>query len=238
MSVAVLTPIARAPHPEFVTSLIQTLGAFPETKWLHVTGHANTPRVRNLLTHWALTKTDCTDVVFIDDDIAWTPEGFARLVSHDVDVVAGAPQRRSDDTTFCGRLDYPDVQKSCGDLITGQAATAFMRIRRSALDALAPTRRTFSYRDDGEVRAYFDYDIYESPNGETSYVGEDFWFCDECRKNGIEVWIDPHIRLKHFHTIGLDACMADMMRETGYDGSQAGDLVNDEPVFRPHPSST
>lgn len=237
MSVAILTPIARAPHPEFVTSLIKTLGAFPGTQWLHVTGHANTPRVRNLLAHWALTKTDCTDVVFIDDDIAWTPTDFARLMSHDVDVVAGAPQRRSDDQTFCGRLDDPDRQKQHGELVSGQAATAFMRISRKAFEHLAPTRDWFEYRDDKNVKAYFDYDIGIAGNGQRAYVGEDFWFCDQCRENGIEVWIDPYVRLKHFHTVGLDLCMGDMMRKIDYDESQAGHLVSDQPVFRSHPTA-
>lgn len=237
MSAVILTPVARAPRPEFVTSLIKTLGAFPDTQWLHVVGHANTPRVRNLLAHWALTKTDATDIVFVDDDIAWEPEAFARLLSHDVDVVAGAPQRRSNDQTFCGRLDDAGVQKRHGELVSGQAATAFMRITRSAFDALAPTRRKFDYNDSVGVSAYFDYDIYQGPSGQTSYVGEDFWFCDECRKNGIDVWIDPHIRLKHFHTLGLDLCMADVMKEISHDEPASVDLVGHKPVFKPHPTA-
>jgi hypothetical protein len=241
MTAAILTPIGRSPHPDYVTSLIRTLGAFPDTQWLQVTGHANTPRVRNLLVHWALKNTDATDLVFIDDDIAWEPQAFERLLSHDVDIVAGAPARRSNDQSFCGRLDNPDVQKRHGELVSGQAATAFMRVTRKAYEHLAPTRRSFEYQDEADVKAFFDYDIGPTGAGQIGYVGEDFWFCDQANAQGLDVWIDPHIRLKHYHTMPLELCMADMMREESDDRHETdaarSNLVGYRPVHADHPSA-
>ena len=53
------------------------------------------PRARNLLVQHFLDSA-ATDLVFWDSDVAPDPGGFARLLSHDVDCVAGCYRTRSD----------------------------------------------------------------------------------------------------------------------------------------------
>ena len=45
---------------------------------------------------------------------------------------------------------------------------------------------------EGEIQSFFDFK--STPDG---YVGEDYLFCDRVHEIGMEVWIDPTIKLGH-----------------------------------------
>jgi len=224
--VFVLTPVARAPTPAFVDSIIRVIGQHSDelrVDWINAVGHANTPRVRNALCHQAL-KMGADEIVWIDDDIGFTPEAFHALLSHDVDVVAAAPQRR--DTTgkvkFCAHV-APDhktltVENHLGKypLLTGHGATAFMRIKRHVFERLQDKVDWYTHESTGndKVRAYFDYKIGPCPSGaEKSYNGEDYYFCQLCQDNNIDVWIDTVIPLDHWNMMPMREIMANHIFE-------------------------
>lgn len=217
--IAILTPIARAPMPEFMASIMNICGTAlfdepTEIAWLKAVGHANTPRVRNALAHTAL-NWGADELIWIDDDISFDRQAFLDLFKHDVDIVAGAPQRRSDDPStpikFCASLDNP--AKTLGDLLSGYAATAFLRTKRCVYDKMKPTLKTFTHENfKGDITAYFDYKIGPSPSGkEISYNGEDFYFCQVARDLGFDVWIDPTIQLSHWNNAPLSMKMSDAL---------------------------
>lgn len=208
MKISILTPIGRQPAPMFMESVLRLVGSVlgVELEFTHVDGHANTPRVRNILAYkaWA---SGADSVCFIDDDIEFGVEAFERLYSHDAPVVAGAPQRRGSEQFCCSIGDEPARR---GELISGRAATAFMRIDRPVLDRLAKEVECFAYEGVGDqIPAWFNYKIAPLRGGLNGFVGEDYYFSDLCKDSGIPVWIDPHIRLKHWQYAPLEGCLAD-----------------------------
>lgn len=211
--IAILTPVQRSVEADFTASLVRTIAALKsqaDIGWLHVVGHANLPRARNILVGKALAH-GFDDIVFIDSDIGWSPDAFARLfnVPDEAGIVAGAPQRRiKDQTSFCASVPAGPT-RALGDLVEGYAATAFLRIRREVFDFLADKVQEFEYRDEF-FRAFFNYRIDKNPSGKTvGFIGEDFYFCMLAKENGLDVWIDPKIELRHWNNAPLTEVMGD-----------------------------
>lgn len=217
--VVIMTPIARAPMPAFVDSIMRVVGSHQgvDIQWVNAVGHANTPRVRNILCHQAL-ELGADDLIWIDDDISFAPDALFQLLAHNVDVVAAAPQRRDlTGVTFCAHIDQPiksintsDVFDNIYPLLAGHAATAFMRVKRAVYEGLADKVGYFTHDacPGGEVRAFYDYKIGEGPSGTKDYIGEDYYFSQLAKENGYEVWIDPYIQLYHWNNAPMNELMA------------------------------
>lgn len=212
MKISVLTPISRQPAPAYMESVLRLTGAVSgvDLEWLHVDGHANTPRVRNILAYKAWLG-GADSICFIDDDIEFGQEAFERLYGHDVPVVAGAPRKRgSGRMEFCCKI-APDAPVR-GDLIAGDAATAFLRIDRPVLDHLAGKVKNFAYVGVGDhIPAWFNYDIAPCGADLNEFTGEDYYFSRLCREYGVPVWIDPHIELGHWQYGPLVGKLADVI---------------------------
>ncbi|MCI5043906.1 MAG: hypothetical protein MRY72_04355 [Aquisalinus sp.] len=209
--VAICTPIHRYTHADFTASLIKTYRAVKDPDnlaWLNMVGNANLAQARNILVSEAI-KRGVDDIVFIDSDIGWEPDAFAALFEAPQDclIVAGAPQRRDQqDIKFCSVVD--DKRATNGRLISGIAATAFMRIQARVFPMLKYAE-TYQHND-GETRAWFDYvRYYNQEHGISGFINEDFYFSMKSKEEGVENWIDPTIKLRHYNNIALTACMVD-----------------------------
>lgn len=204
---AICTPIHRFCEADFMGSLHQTMvAAGSECVWLHTIGHANLPRARNYLVAQARAK-GAESIVFVDSDIGWEVSAFAALFDapEDARVVAGIPQRRDSTLRFAGGLDRQGGKRN-GKVLSGIAGTSFLRIDTSVFDELES--KTESYTHDGiSYPAFFQTPI---QNGEL--LDEDVYFSRLCKRNGIEVWIDPAIPLRHWHSVPLTEVMADHIK--------------------------
>lgn len=238
-----MTPVSRNLEVPYTASLIRSMAEL-NCQWINIVGHANTPRARNILVHKAkkLMLNDGTpmfdDLVFIDADISWDSEGIQRMLAQPVFdptgnpcVVTGAPQRRTDDLKFCCNVDQGENQRVWNGMLSGMAATAFMRIPREVLEALdervSPEKlKEYVYQDESGIKPYFHYEICDLPNdprpGAQQYMGEDYYFCKLCRDHGINVWIDPNIRLSHWHNVALDKVLGDYMYPAEPEAGQKG----------------
>lgn len=205
--VAILTPVHRLVEADFLVSLHETLLGFPlPISWIHCRGHANLARARNYLTQEARDR-GVTDLVYIDSDIGWNAEAFISLFDTEARVIAGCPQRRDDKLGFCGIPDVP-IARTAWPLITGHAATAFLRVDASVFDELESKVPTYAYQD-REYPAFFQVGIRDG-----EMLDEDVWFSRLCRDNGIEVWLNPAIPLRHWHSQPLTEVMANRMKFT------------------------
>lgn len=158
-------------------------------------------RVRNLLAAMFF-ETDCTDIVWIDDDVSWNRGDLVRLINHPVDFVA-ATYRVKDDS----HVRYPlrwiddDLRNRKRDPQTGLIEVAavpfgFVRITREAMERFRDTRADMWFMDAGQ-KAWNLFDIvlkYGDPGG---YSGEDYVFCERFREAGGKVWLDPDISIGH-----------------------------------------
>lgn len=140
-------------------------------------------------------KTDCTDLLFIDSDIAFTVADVDRICSHDLDVVGGCyplKQEAEKPTLVLSLVDGAKHDENGLIECTG-IGTGFLRIRRSVFEKLAPHAKTFK-NDKGETEQ----DFFPSGVDDGKYWGEDLAFCRLWRKHGGKVWADYQIRLSHF----------------------------------------
>lgn len=143
---------------------------------------------------------DCTDLVFIDTDVYWDADELIRLLSHDVDVVAGAYPFKNDGGNFPLRWSSQGLVQQNGLWVVQAATAGFMRIRRNALERMVSEMPWLEYTDahgDASHRCWMFFDNLARPNG---VYDEAYVFCERFRGVGGTIHIDPAIHLKH---IGL-----------------------------------
>ena len=135
---------------------------------------------RNQLVDVAL-QNGSSHLLFIDSDIVFTPDGPARLLAHDKDIVGGYyntrrgnnPVRVKTQDGMAPPEPLPSSMFQCIVLPTG-----FMLIKLDCLKRLQ--------------RPYFQVITHEKGT-----IGEDVSFCKRAHDAGIELWVDPTIKLGH-----------------------------------------
>lgn len=131
----------------------------------------------------AFLKSDCSDLVFIDDDVMWERGGLIRLLEHDVDLVAGAYPKRKDPIEWSvGWLDVPELRAVNGLLEVASLATGFMRISRNCAEKM--------HKEYGAT-------VFDNIRHDTGRYSEDISFCRRWRDIGGKVWLDPEIKMGH-----------------------------------------
>lgn len=85
-----------------------------------------------------------------------------------------------------------------------ETGTGFLLISRTALEKFEKAYPEQSYKPDHvgqanfdgsrEITAFFDCHIDETTK---RYLSEDYYFCQQCRKIGIEIWLCPWMNLTH-----------------------------------------
>lgn len=151
-------------------------------------------------------NTDCTDMVFVDSDLAFDNDGIWKLMRQDVQLIGGAyPYRVQDKNDYAANIkldanNVPVADIECGIIECNFIPTGFMRIRRDVFNILDE-----KYPDNTDY-------IGEKLHFRTGYLfdkdkrwwGEDVYFCKICMDAGIKVWVDPSITFIH-HGILLKA---------------------------------
>jgi len=215
--IAICTPIGRAAVPYYSNSLQTTMFQCREGYQIgpvQDVGHANTPRIRNVLVQMALDAGFDT-IVFIDDDISWEPDVFWSVIEDPAPICGVAPRRRNNDIN---RLEFCcNPREKIGDgRWHGKVATAFLKIEASVFRDLEPHTDWFHYaplkseaNPEGVVRAWFDYDIGSNGDGTRGYIGEDYWFCNFATEHGIEPVIRTDLGVAHWHVLPLTGVVDD-----------------------------
>ena len=157
-------------------------------------------QARNFLVNTFL-RTDCTDLIFVDTDLAFDGNGMWRLMRNDVQVVGGAyPFRSEDQNGFPVSVLLDEDKKPVTDYEKGLVEcryipTGFMRINRSVFEALKRNYPDFT-DDSGETKYFRTGQVFLS-EGDTRWWGEDNYFCEICRRSGIKVYCEPMISFVH-----------------------------------------
>ena len=163
---------------------------------------------------------DCTDLVMIDDDMAWEDGAFLRLLSHPVDVVGGVYPKRSDPLCYpVRRLPGGRFDEMTGLLEVELLPTGFLRMTRTCIEAMVAHYKDLAYSDDhvpgGVAHALFWVDLVddmpESQPGLKTVVGEDFSFCRKWRAMGGKVYADTLLRFRHWGKKAFEGCYAESL---------------------------
>jgi hypothetical protein len=187
-------------------------------------GHADIYLARAQIAAHFLADTEATDLVMIDNDVAWDSFGLAKLLSHDVDVVAGAYPKREDPLTFMYRseitinADTHLPQKAIhGDPQTGLCEVwgvpgGFLRIRRHVLEKMVarygPELTCLDpYTPQKQTVRLFDPLWWTDDEGQQRTLSEDYAFCQRWRDIGGKVYLDVNIPMAHVGTKVFHGCL-------------------------------
>jgi hypothetical protein len=156
-----------------------------------MTGNALIQYARAMLAQMFYDETDCCDLLFVDSDISWDPEGALRLIQSPHDVIAGVYPAKVEGTPI---FQTRGVRNGYTSLIeTDGVPGGFLKISRRAIKkmrAAYPELKAI-YREK-EVHMLFDPMIVD-----TLPLGEDYAFCERWIRLGGKVFVDPDINFEH-----------------------------------------
>jgi hypothetical protein len=149
-------------------------------------------------------SSDCTDMLFVDNDLAFDGDGMWKLIRQDVSIVGGGyPYRAQEvnDFAISIKLDannFPIADEGKGLIECNYIPTGFMRIRRDVFDVLGKNYPTH-VDNNGEILHFRT--GFLGNNDNNRWWGEDVYFCKICNDSGIKVWVDPSISFVHHGTL-------------------------------------
>ena len=156
-------------------------------------------RARNILTANFL-ETDCTHLLFVDADIAFSPADIARISSHAEPVVGGLyPLKNTKPAVeWCGNgLDTPAPDRADGLRQVKYIGTGFLCIRRDAFERMIENDGAgLRYRQDFPPHRT-EYAFWRDSVRKGRFLTEDWTFCDAWNDLGGKVFADTQVVLRH-----------------------------------------
>lgn len=212
-------------HLAYHTSIVTTVVLFERLgiKWdqWHWEGDFHVERAVNGLMSRFL-NSDFDQMIWIDVDEGWQAHDVVRLFAHPEEVVAGAYRMKNaweEYTCVLKREDGQPVGKMLPDgnalLAAEKVAAGFMKVRKSALQKLAPHVPTYLWknRQSGEIETHHAFFANEMADGQ--FVGMDYAFCEKLKKIGVELWVDPMPKIAHFGQKRFDGDFDKFLRDGG-----------------------
>lgn len=140
-------------------------------------------------------------IFWIDSDIEWEPEDFFRLLESEKQVISGVYQMESEEVTVYPvplgpPLHKNDILKMKAPFTTRGVGFGFLAVASGVFERLE--RPWFSST----------HVVIQNPQtGEMEYkfplMGEDTSWCEKVYQMGIDIWVDPLVRVGHQKTIRL-----------------------------------
>ena len=143
---------------------------------------------------------DYDKILWIDSDIAFTPEDVIKAYESDKDILSGAYLLADGTVTaYPKRLEagytYEDILKMEEPLKVYGVGFGFICVKKGVFEKLSrpwfqsvPVTMT-----DAETKEEFTFPI----------MGEDISWCERVHQAGFDVWLDPSIRLTHHKMMKL-----------------------------------
>ena len=167
-------------------------------------------RGRNTIFSLFLSQKVFTHLLFLDAEVGMNPDDILKLLSHDKDVI-GVPVRLKG-TDKEGKPVY-NVGKIMGIggnglSIVSKIGTAVLMISRTAAENLVKKLKpdTYSGNPFGAgviLDSITHYDVFKTGVIDGEYQSEDFWICEQFRKIGYKIFVDPNIYTVHNGMIKL-----------------------------------
>jgi len=181
-------------------------GAGIQTAYCLLPGNCHVDDARNEVVR-AFLYSDCTDLVFIDADVIWTPPDLVRLCQHDADVVGAVyPYRRESDDALPVRLLQGDPRPENGLVEVEGLPTGFLRIRRHVLEKIAKDSPSWP-SPAGDVPLVFERVLIKGTRW-----GGDLNFCNRWRAMGGRVLADYEMTLGHAARVVVRDSLGSLLR--------------------------
>jgi glycosyltransferase involved in cell wall biosynthesis len=138
------------------------------------------------------------DVVFIDTDMGWTPEQLLRILSHEVDYVAGTARRKNDVESYVCKLKEGEDKVKIGEngLVEVDAVgCGFTRMTKRCFSILWEISERYEDNEGHMNKMVFNLTI---QNG--VFTSEDASVGFKWRELGEKLYLDPFITCSHTGT--------------------------------------
>jgi hypothetical protein len=129
-------------------------------------------------------------VIWIDSDIAWTPEDFLKLYRSDKDITTGAYV--SDQGVLMYTPSNQEHLKETEHIEITHAGFGFIAIKQGVFE--------------NTTRPWFQTQYTKTTVDGKEYLipyGEDYSFCSKARQAGFKIFLDPTVKVTHYKTIPL-----------------------------------
>lgn len=212
-------------YAPYVISLAQTLGVLSRlgVNWEYLARPSDfhiERAINNTLTE-LMERDDFTDVLLIDSDESWEPQGVVRLLLHPEAIVAGSYRMKNNPAAYVGDVRRVDGAVMGRVLPDGSAlveaervAAGFLRIKIDALRKWAAAYpELVSEEPDGRKVQFFSRMIGDDGAGGQVAYCQDMAFSKRWRDIGGQLWIDPMVKIDHWwmepHKGDFDAHLRD-----------------------------
>jgi len=186
------------------------------------------PRARNTLVAVFL-QSGCTDMLFIDADVRFDPEGALRMLDTDKPVIGAAcpvkhlPLHYAVNFRFDGDEQEKKLIVDDGAIEVVDVGSSFLLIRRSVFEELIEAYPHLHYRNglkqfspDCDPYFYSFFDTMHDPDT-NRYLSEDYTFCRRWQQIGGKTWLDPKTRIAHVGSFTYAGHLDDLLDWTADD---------------------
>lgn len=156
---------------------------------------------------------DCSHILFIDDDMGWEAAAVMRLLASERPFVGCTAKRKeAEPARWACKLEEPLRRDSVGFVAATGIGMCLTLISRAAITEMVRTHENLTYQcpDTGAMLCnLFDTEIW---NGQLQ--GNDYVFCRRwlALGEGHEIWIDPEPAIDHIGTWTWTGRLADDIR--------------------------
>ena len=166
-------------------------------------GGGDVAHARNLILHYALTKTDAGKLVFIDSDVIFTPRDFLRLCAWlltGCGIVCGLyPRKRAHELSWSINLgstpsaifsELHETPEVCGGFLGVDLVT----VGQPMLDAHPETQYVI---EDSAAYGETGHELFAMGVVNRRRITEDYYFSQRATALGYKLFVDPTIQLGH-----------------------------------------
>lgn len=200
---------------DLVQGLFRELADFVNNNWgialQFAVGNNGIHMARNFLVQRFL-DSGCTDLFFIDADMAWEPGALIRMIEHPVDFVLGLYRLKHPQEKYTYFAQTTDLQRDPhhGLIPIDAGPFGFVRLKRIVIERMIealPPKELGGWTYEPMQPQYpmpVLFNFVTRKDGTTGMMhnaGEDMDFCMKWGEMGGQVWLDPDLTLHHIGKI-------------------------------------
>jgi hypothetical protein len=200
MKIVFCTPTREKPHAAYLAALEASIPALDAAGIEHSTAfEVGCPYISSAMATLARRALDTMPdaLVFLDDDMSWTPESLVRLIQCKEDVVGGTYRFRKEAVEYMGCLVTDDAGRPLvgkdGMVIPKWMPSGFLKVTAHAIDKFMK-----AYPDLNCGPAYHPTpDLFNHGAHEGIWYGQDYAFCRRYAEKCGPIWLIPDLDINH-----------------------------------------
>ena len=174
-----------------------------EWDFIHLSGDSYVDRARNTIAARFM-EGDGTHLMFIDSDMGWSIDAFARVVAAKKDMIGATYPVKNKWENYpvavnCNEGGFPLVEAETGFISVEMLPAGFLKISRTVFEKIAEREPGNTYIDPSDggpetVRQNYFGVIHEGGK----IYREDTAFCLRARRAGVPIWLEPRASMRHW----------------------------------------